>query len=342
MTLLAIFLAGGVDLDDRVDDAHRAAIVVGGLGQRERVLREARAAIAGAGIQEFRADAAIEADAARDFLDVGADLFAEVRHLVDEGDLHGEEGVGGVLDQLRRAARGEQDRRLVEEERAVELAHHLLGALVLGADDDAVRDLEVLDGGAFAQEFGVGDDGEVAIRAHLLDDRLDFVARADRHRGLGYDDREAVHQLADLFGRGIDVGKVCVAVAPPRGRAHGDEHRIGILHRFGGVSGKEQALFLDVAGDEGLEAGLVDRHDAGLELVDLRLVLVHAGDDVAEIGKTGARHEADIARSDNRDTHGIVPQKDTIAGCSPAGCNFCARGSRGVCPKGNRVDSGRC
>ena len=39
-------------------------------------------------------------DAAGDVMDVGADLLAEIGHLVDEGDLGGEEGVGRVFDQL--------------------------------------------------------------------------------------------------------------------------------------------------------------------------------------------------------------------------------------------------
>ncbi len=97
----------------------------------------------------------------------GADLLAQVRHLVDEGDLHGEERVGRVLDQLRRPARGEQHRRLVEEERAVEPAHHFARFLAVRADDDAVRPLEVADGGAFAQEFRVGDDRELGVQVGL-------------------------------------------------------------------------------------------------------------------------------------------------------------------------------
>ena len=59
----------------------------------------------GPGMQEFRADAVVEPDAARDFLHVGADLLAEVGDLVDEGDLGGEEGVGGVFDQFGGAPR---------------------------------------------------------------------------------------------------------------------------------------------------------------------------------------------------------------------------------------------
>ena len=72
---------------------------------------KAGAAIAGAGVQELRADAVVEADAARDLLHVGADLFAEIGDLVDEGDLGREERVGGVFDQLGGAPAGEQDRR---------------------------------------------------------------------------------------------------------------------------------------------------------------------------------------------------------------------------------------
>ena len=82
-------------------------MIVGGLGESERVLREARAAIAGACVEELLADAVVEADALRDILHIRADLLAQVRHLIDEGDLDRKEGVGGVLDQLGRAPRGE-------------------------------------------------------------------------------------------------------------------------------------------------------------------------------------------------------------------------------------------
>ena len=48
-------------------------------------------------MQELAADAAVEADAARHVLHVGADLLAQVGDLVDEGDLGREEGVGAYL-----------------------------------------------------------------------------------------------------------------------------------------------------------------------------------------------------------------------------------------------------
>ena len=72
------------------------------------VLGKAGAAEARPGMQEFPADALVEADAARDILHIGADLFAQIGDLVDEGDLGGEEAVGRVFDQLRRAAVDEE------------------------------------------------------------------------------------------------------------------------------------------------------------------------------------------------------------------------------------------
>ena len=123
-----------------------------------------------------------------------------------------------------------EDRRLVEIERAVDLAHHRFGALVLDADDDAVRALEVGDRRAFAQEFGIGDDGEIGIGARFADDALDLIAGADRHGGFGDDDRKAVDRRGDLARRLIDIGEVGMAVAAPRRRADGDEDGLRLAH----------------------------------------------------------------------------------------------------------------
>jgi hypothetical protein len=114
-------------------------------------LGKARAAEARSGMEELAADAVVEADAARDLLDVAADLLAEIGDLIDEGDLGAEEGVGGVFDEVGRTPGGVEHRRLVEIGRPVELRHHLPRALVDGVDDDAVGVLEFLDRRAFAE-----------------------------------------------------------------------------------------------------------------------------------------------------------------------------------------------
>ena len=157
-------------------------------------------------MQELAADAVVEAHAAGDVLDIGADRLAQIRHLVDEGDLGRQERVGGVFDDLGAAPVGEQERRAVEIERPVDQLHHLPGALVVGADDDAVGPAEILDRRALAQEFGIGDDGKFLAGRGLAHDALDRVAGADRHRRLGDDHLVAVEMPGDLAGAFMDDG----------------------------------------------------------------------------------------------------------------------------------------
>jgi hypothetical protein len=76
-----------VDSGHRLDNAQRRGVVLSGLDQRNRILGKARAAEARTDIQEFSAGAVAETDAARDVLDVGADFFAQLGDIVDEGDL---------------------------------------------------------------------------------------------------------------------------------------------------------------------------------------------------------------------------------------------------------------
>src|SRR5262245_7750891 len=118
-------------------------------------------------MQELPCDAAIKAHSARDLLHVRAALLAKVRHLVDEGDLGREKSVGCVFDELRRPGRSKQDRRLIDEERPVEIAHHAPRPFIVGANHDAIRVFEILDCRALAQKFRIGYDGKVGIGAQL-------------------------------------------------------------------------------------------------------------------------------------------------------------------------------
>ena len=142
-------------------------------------------------MQKFTADAVVEPHAARHLLHVGADRFAQVGDFVDEGDLGGEEGIGGVFDQLGGTPADIDDRRRVQIKRPVDLRKHGAGARIFGADHDAIGMLEILDRGALAQEFGIGDDLDLGIGTLLAQDMLDLVAGADRHRGFGDHDRAA-------------------------------------------------------------------------------------------------------------------------------------------------------
>ena len=192
-------------------------------------------------MEELAADAAVEADAARHVVHVGADLLAQIGHFVDERDLHRQERVGGILGQFRRLDAGEHDRRLDQIQRAVQPAHHLPRAFGLGADHHAIGAHEVADRIALAQEFGVGGDVEIKIRARRADDLRDAPAGADGHGGFRHDHGVAGQRAGDLFGGGVDVAQVGVAVAAARRRADGDEHRLHVAQGGAQVAGEGAA-----------------------------------------------------------------------------------------------------
>ena len=89
----------------------------------------------------------------------------------------GQEGVGGVLDDLGALRGGHQERRRLADvagagdgapslvviaagEWKVDSIEDRGGAVAVGADDDAVGMKEVGDGGSLAKELGIGDDIE--------------------------------------------------------------------------------------------------------------------------------------------------------------------------------------
>ena len=301
-------LARVVHRDHRFDEARRGTVVLRDAHHRQRVLGEAGAAEARARVEEFAADAAVQPDAAGDVVHVRPCPLTHVGHFVDEGDFHGEEGVGGVFYQLGGFQIGKEDRRLDEIERAVELAKHLAGAVALHADDDAVGAHEVGDGAAFAEEFRVRGDIDFEVGADAGEDFADAAAGADGDGRFGDDDGGGREMLGDLFDGGEHVGEVGVAVAAAGGRADGDEDGVHAGDGGGDVVAEGQAAGGGVRRDQGLQAGLVDGDGAALEAGELGGVHLDHGDVVAEFGETGAGDEAHIASADHCYAHVCLPR----------------------------------
>ena len=89
-----------VDRHHRFDDVEGSSGVSGNLGEGMGVLRKAGSSVAGAGVEKLRSDAVVEPHPFGHVVNVGADELAQLGHLVDEGDLRGEKGIGGILDEL--------------------------------------------------------------------------------------------------------------------------------------------------------------------------------------------------------------------------------------------------
>ena len=206
-----------------------------------------------------------------------------------------------------RLAADEHHGRIAQGEWLVEAPHQLARALIVGADEHPVGVHEVLDRGALAQELGIGADGEVAVGTDRAQTPLDLAARSDRNCRLRHDHREVVEVRGEIFHRAVDVGEIRVAVAAAHGRADREQHDVGALHRAREVVGEQEALGLHVAGEQIVEARLVDRRVAGLELGQPVRVLVDARHRPAELGEAGGGDEPDVAGTDHADVQGFPP-----------------------------------
>src|SRR5262249_40666316 len=132
---------------------------------------------------------------------------------------------------VRRLVSGIEDRSLIQVQWRVDLSRDLLGTLVIGANDDAIRMLEIMDRGAFAQEFRIRHDGKVRIAPELSNDALNLVAGANRHSRFGDDDGEPLECLGDFARRSVNAGQIGMSVPATRWSAHRDEHGAGGAHR---------------------------------------------------------------------------------------------------------------
>ena len=132
----------------------------------------------------------------------------------------------------------------------------------------------------------------------------DFLAGL--HRDGGFIDDHAVlaglEDAADLAGDALDVGEIDAAIGLRR-RRHGDEDDLRGVHAVLGGVGEPQALGGDVAVDEFLQAGLVDRDLAGLQRIDFALVVIDADDVMADFRETSAGNKADVAGTNDAEIH---------------------------------------
>ena len=304
----AVFLVAVAGFDG-VQDVRFVACAFGHADQCAHVFGEAGAAIARAGVDKARADARVAADAKTDVFDVHAEVFADARDFVHEGDAGGKHGVGGVFGHFGIAHVHGDEARALCGERGVERLHLCVRGFVVGADDDAVGVHEVLDGNAFFEEFGVGDDvvGDAfAARGEgVCDDGAHFFGGADGDGGFVDDDGRVFEVFADLPGDGEDVAEVCRAVFIRRG-ADGDAVDVRVVHRVRQAGGEVEAAFGVVFFDDGVKAGFVDGQDAVFEVVDFLRADVHAGDVVADVGEAAACDEADVSGADYYYVHGLL------------------------------------
>ena len=171
---------------------------------------------------------------AKDFhelMGIDFEFFADIPDLVGESDFEGVEAIAGILHEFGDLWGGDDEGG---KDGGVEVAEEIGGPGAIGADESESGVGEVMDGGAFAKEFGIGDHGEIDIGGEvgeIGDDLGDEGIGAGEDRGAEGDEmasgRFGEESGGDLGGDGVDSGEVEVAIGGGGG-ADADERDIGL------------------------------------------------------------------------------------------------------------------
>jgi hypothetical protein len=202
---------------------------------------------------------------------------------VDGGDQPIRHRASGAFRRVNRAVECPVQHRLVD------FLHLLFSEFAFHAHHDPVRMQEVSHSGSLAEEFRIRRHLERNVRFSAVGRKgaLQFLSRSRRHGAL-FD-----HELGLLgFGRDharhmIDGAQVRIAIGQRRS-PHANEESISECDRIGRVGAELQTAVLARFGDHVLEPGLVDRHSALFERLNLARVIVGAHDLVADARKAGA------------------------------------------------------
>ena len=204
---------------------------------------------------------------------------------------------------------------MIAVERLIERPQQFSRTRVFGADDDPGRLHEVLDRGAFLEEFRVGDDVELAGDAAPFERRcdlgVDLVRRPDRDRRFVDDDAIVRDVLADGACDREHVPEIGRAVLVGRG-TDGDEEEEAMRDARADVGAELKPPGAGRIAEDRLEPGFVNRDFAALEARDPVLVNVDAHNVIARVRETCAGDETDVTRSENGDVMHAKPGLGTI------------------------------
>ncbi|EEF93744.1 hypothetical protein CATMIT_01623, partial [Catenibacterium mitsuokai DSM 15897] len=237
------------------------------------------------------------------FPHVDAELVADDRQLVGEGDVDVAEGVLGELAHLGGARVG--DDALAAHEAAVQLGGALRAARGHAADDAVVLDqfahhlarqhalgaVGDVDVGGFADLLR-----EAQVSARIGQPLRELLGGADRRGRLQHHQIALTQHRRQRLGRGFDIAQVGLVIALERGR-HRDQVGVGVFGR--GAGAQQAAVDRGAYGD--VERGLDDVDLAAVDRVHDRGGHVDADHALARRGERGGGGKADVTQADDRD-----------------------------------------
>lgn len=292
-------LAGGIGFDDGVDQVLRHLAVIG--KQLLGVLGQAVTTVTKRRVVVVIADAGVEADAVDDLAGVEAVRGGVGVELVEEGNTHGQIGVGEELYGFGFGAVGEQHLDVLLDGSLMEELGKGLGPCTAFADDDAGGVEVVVERPALTEEFGGEDDvGRSPLRqrkrfAYFL--RIaDRDSGFDHHRGFRVD-REYVADHGfdrtgvEVIGFGVVVG------------GRGDDDVVGADKGF--VLVERGAKVERFVGEIVFDLGVDNRRLLAVDHVHLLGNDVERNDFIV-LGEKDGVGETDVTGSGDGDFHGFV------------------------------------
>src|SRR5271165_2640901 len=180
-------------------------------------------------------------------------------------------------------------------ERLVDLLHQGQRAIAIRSDNDSIWIHEVGDSASFPEKFRIADHIKINACLVISPDRLRHLFPGlDRNGALVDDDAIFLEYLGDLARNSFDVGEVHAAVWL-RWSGDSNENNLGMLNAIFDAVRKTQPARGNVAMNDFVQPGLVDRYMPALQGVDLSLVVVYADNTMADIGQAGTSHKTYIS-----------------------------------------------
>ena len=150
-----------------------------------------------------------------------------------------------------------------------------------------------MDRRALAQEFRVGGDVELDPLAGIALERFpDPFPRLDGNRAFGDDQTIFPQMFRDDPRHVLDRRKVRASVRKRR-CVHANKEHFATVHHLRDLRREAQMPGCDGLRDDLMQAGLVEKHLAGLEGADLLRIVIDTDDFMAEACKA-PRHETNV------------------------------------------------
>src|SRR5262249_55374047 len=237
---------------------------------------------------------------------VHAQRFADRSDLVGKGHLQRVERVAGVLDHFGFL---DPDLQYGRGQMGVEPAERRGGVFVIRADQGERRVVEVVDRGAFAQEFRIDGHAEVTPRAFP---RIDLEGGNDcagdrprQHRAAnGHNVIAALdfERRADLLADALDITQVETAVVIAGG-ADAHQREIGSRDRGGDTRRRPEPSIFTGGGDKIPPPRFDDGAAAAADDPPLQGIRINADPLMPRLGKACRRNTADVTQTEYAQFH---------------------------------------